>query len=156
MKEQIHIAILPELPIVGTLKLTSFDGKTLASISVVRKSQAKGMTPFFKSCHKEFERYLTGKTKKISLPLDLNNLTPFHARVLSSMARIPYGAVARYKDLANDLKTKGYQAIGTACGRNPFLLIYPCHRVVGATDLGGFAHGLQMKKALLRLEGFQI
>jgi methylated-DNA-[protein]-cysteine S-methyltransferase len=33
------------------------------------------------------------------------------------------------------------------------MMIYPCHRVVGSKDLGGFAHGIEMKKKLLNLEG---
>ena len=155
MKEQIMCAILPELPIVGTLKLTSYDGKTLAGIEVVKRSAPSGMTPFFKSCHRELEKYLHGKSRTIAIKLDTHHLTPFQSQVLKAMASIPFGKVATYKNLAQKIKSKGYQAIGTACGKNPFLLIYPCHRVVGSSNLGGFAHGLQMKKDLLKLEGFE-
>lgn len=153
MKEQIYTAILPELPIVGTLKLTSRDGKSLASISVVRKQAAKMEHPFFKHCFKELKQFLAGSSKTFNIPLDTSELSDFHRRVLKAMASIPYGQVASYKDLAKTLQSKGYQAIGSACGKNPFMLIYPCHRVVGSKDLGGFAHGLKMKKELLRLEG---
>lgn len=151
MKEQ--IAVLPELPIVGTLMLKSQDGKSLCSIDVVRKCAARGMTPFFQQCHLELFNFLSGKTQEINISLDFSHLSPFHLKVLKEMKKIPYGQVASYKDLAVGMKSKGYQAIGTACGRNPFLLIYPCHRVIGSKDLGGFAHGLKMKKELLKLEG---
>lgn len=151
MKEQ--FAILPELPIVGTLKLTSRDGRTLSSINVVKKQKATELTPLFKHCLKEFQKYLSGKSQDFDIELDMSGLTPFHLNVLKEMKKIPYGKVASYKDLASGLKSKGFQAIGTACGNNPFMLIYPCHRVVGSKDLGGFAHGVEMKKKLLDLEG---
>jgi O-6-methylguanine DNA methyltransferase len=156
MKEQTYVVILPELPIVGTIKLTSLDGKSLASIEVVKKQKDSELTPFFKACYTELLHFLSGKKKDINLPVDLSALSPFQTKVLKAMKKIPYGKVASYKDLAQVINSKGYQAIGTACGENPFLLIYPCHRVVGATSLGGFAHGLEMKKALLKLEGLTL
>ncbi len=151
MKEQ--FAILPELPIVGTLKLTSRDGKALSSILVVRKQKASELNPFFENCFTELKKFLSGEAKNFKVDLDLSGLTEFQLKVLKEMKKIPYGKVASYKDLALGMKSKGYQAIGTACGNNPLMLIYPCHRVVGSKDLGGFAHGLEMKKKLLALEG---
>lgn len=152
MKGQLKSAVLPPLPIVGTLKLTSLDGKSLSMIDVVDESPDQELEPFFEKCFIEFEKYLTGKSKKISLPLDYSNLTPFQLKVLKVMKEIPYGKAATYKDLATKLNSKAYQAIGSACGRNPFLLIYPCHRVLGSNGLGGFAHGPKMKQELLELE----
>lgn len=151
MKEQ--TIILPILPIVGNLKLSSRDGKSLCHIDVVRKQKGHIPTGFFKECFDEFESFLNARTRQINLPLDFSGLTPFHARLLRQMAQIPYGKLATYKDLAEAIKSKGFQAVGTACGKNPFMLLYPCHRVVGSKDLGGFAHGLLMKKKLLHLEG---
>ena len=150
MKEQ--FAILPPLPIVGSLKIFSKDGKSLNRIEVTDFRPTE-LTPFFKKCHKEFANFLTGKTQTIDIELDYSELTPFQLKVLKEMKKISFGKVATYKDLANGMKSKGYQAIGTACGRNPFMLIYPCHRVLGTNNLGGFAHGLEMKKSLLALEG---
>lgn len=152
MKEQ----ILPALPIVGKLKLKTLDGKTLCDITVSKGKSVEVLDPFFNDCYLELKAFLEGKKKTIDLPLDYSVLTPFHARVLKEMKKIPYGKVASYKDLAAALKTKGYQAIGTACGRNPFMLIYPCHRVEGSKDMGGFAHGLKMKQELLSLEGHEL
>ncbi len=152
MKEQILSAILPELPIVGTLKLTSRDGKSLASIDLVKKQKPNMEHKFFEKCYEELAAFLSGKKKKINIKLDLTSLTPFQRRVLDEIAIIPYGHVATYKDLASGMKSKGFQAIGSACGKNPFMLIYPCHRVVGSKGMGGFAHGLKMKAELLKLE----
>lgn len=152
MKEQ----ILPPLPIVGNLKLKSCDGKTLSAIDVVDEEGSSPLDPFFQDCFTKLYDFLTGKTQELKIPLDLSTLTPFQLRVLQEMKKIPYGEVRSYKDLALKMKSKGYQAIGSACGKNPLMLIYPCHRVVGSKDLGGFAHGLVMKKALLKLEGAPI
>ena len=46
------------------------------------------------------------------------------------------------------------QAVGQAVGRNPVAVVIPCHRVIGADgSLTGYAGGLPLKQALLRLEG---
>lgn len=152
MKEQLKSVILPALPIVGKLKLTSRDGKSLYSIEVVDELESKEIDPFFKSCYEEIESFLKGEKKEINIKLDFTSVMPFQLEVLEAMKKIPYGQTATYKDLALKMKSKAYQAIGSACGRNPFLLIYPCHRVIGTKDMGGFAHGLSMKMKLLRLE----
>ena len=156
MKEQLKSVVLPELPIVGQLKLSTKDGKSLFLIEVVRKTAVRELDPFFERCYWELFQFLSGKSRKIDIPLDFSSVTPFQMKVLKEMKKIPYGKVATYRDLADKLNSKGFQAIGTACGRNPFLLIYPCHRVLGTNNPGGFAHGLKMKKALLELEGYKL
>lgn len=156
MKEQLKSVILPKLPIVGHLKLTTKDGKNLHSIEVVNQGRPGELDPFFEMCFQELFQFLSGKSKRIHIPLDYSSVTPFQLRVLQEMKKIPYGKVATYKDLADKLHSKGFQAIGTACGKNPFMLIYPCHRVLGTNNPGGFAHGLKMKKELLKLEGYSL
>lgn len=151
MKEQ--SVILPPLPIVGALKLTSQDGKSLKAIHVVEAQKASDLDSFFLNCYHELKQFLEGHSLEMNIPLDLSGLSPFQITVLKAMKEIPYGRVASYRDLAFRMNSRAYQAIGSACGRNPLMLIYPCHRVVGSKDLGGFAHGLVMKKALLTLEG---
>jgi O-6-methylguanine DNA methyltransferase len=155
MKEQIKSAILPELPIVGKLKISSRDLKSICAIEVVTDTPEEALDPFFSECFGQLEAYLNGKSEAFDLKLDLTGLTPFHQRVLKVMKSIPYGEAWSYKELAEKLNSKAYQAVGSACGRNPFMLIYPCHRVVGSHHLGGFAHGIQMKKKLLQLEKFK-
>lgn len=151
MKEQ--FVILPELPIVGFLKLGTRDEKSLSSINVVKRQKPSELSLFFQNCFTEFDSFLSGESRVIKIKLDLSSLSEFQLCVLKEMKKIPYGKVASYKEIADKMNSKAYQAIGSACGRNPFLLIYPCHRVVGNNNLGGFAHGLEMKKSLLKLEG---
>lgn len=153
MKEQMKSVVLPSLPIVGFLRVETRDGKSLSHIYVDEGPATKNLDPFFVECFEEFKKFLTGKTKKIEIKLDMKGLSPFQSDVLKAMKSIPYGKTSTYKGLADKMDSKAFQAIGSACGRNPFMLIYPCHRVLGTNGIGGFAHGLTMKKQLLALEG---
>ncbi len=146
-------AVLPDLPIVGRLEIESRDGRNISHITVTKK-KASPLTPVFEACYQELKLYLEGKKTDLDLPLDMKGLTPFQAKVLKEMKKIPYGEVRSYGEIAQAMKSKAFQAIGSACGNNPFMIIYPCHRVVGTNGPGGFAHGPKMKAELLKLEGF--
>ena len=76
----------------------------------------------------------------------------FTGDVMRAMARIPFGETRTYGDLAAELETAPI-AVGQACGRNPVPVIVPCHRVVGADSLVGYAGGLELKRRLLEHEG---
>ena len=82
--------------------------------------------------------------------------TDFQKRVWEAMDAIPYGATRTYGHLAVTLRGAGIpasaQAVGGAVGRNPLLLIRPCHRVVAATSPGGYAAGAEAKAWLLAHE----
>ena len=82
--------------------------------------------------------------------------TDFQMRVWEAMDAIPYGATRTYGHLAATLRGAGVpasaQAIGGAVGRNPLLLIRPCHRVVAASSPGGYAAGTDAKTWLLAHE----
>ena len=82
--------------------------------------------------------------------------TDFQRRVWEAMGTIPYGATRTYGHLAATLRGAGVpasaQAIGGAVGRNPLLLIRPCHRVVAASGPGGYAAGMDAKAWLLAHE----
>lgn len=82
-----------------------------------------------------------------------SSLTPFRIAVWKSICRIPYGETRTYKELA---QMAGYpsaiRAVASACGANPLPYYIPCHRVVGAHSIGGYAYGVEIKKRLLALE----
>ena len=82
--------------------------------------------------------------------------TDFQRRVWEAMDAIPYGATRTYGHLTATLRDAGVpasaQAVGGAVGRNPLLLIRPCHRVVAATGAGGYAAGSGAKAWLLAHE----
>ncbi len=68
---------------------------------------------------------------------------------------IPRGWVSTYGRIARELGVVGGgRAVGNALASNPFPLLIPCHRAVRSTGaLGGYQGGLEMKKALLEMEG---
>ena len=104
-----------------------------------------------------FSEYLAGRRRTL-LPPDCNSPfwqegTPFQHRVWEEINRIPYGATITYGELARRLgNPHGARAVGQACHANPLALIVPCHRVVSALGLGGFAGGIHVKERLLATE----
>ncbi|MDH5467654.1 MAG: methylated-DNA--[protein]-cysteine S-methyltransferase [Candidatus Aminicenantes bacterium] len=101
-----------------------------------------------------FKKYFEGEEEDfISLPLDFVSGTPYQRKVWLEARKIPYGKTISYKSLAQRLNHRGYRSTGQALGRNPLLIIIPCHRVIRADgSLGGFGLGLDFKEYLLRLE----
>ena len=85
--------------------------------------------------------------------------TPFQQAVWDELLTIPYGEMTTYGEVARLLsartgRTESPRAVGSAVGRNPILVMVPCHRVVGASgSLTGYAAGIDRKERLLRLEG---
>ncbi|MFF8288400.1 methylated-DNA--[protein]-cysteine S-methyltransferase [Streptomyces sp. NPDC016309] len=82
--------------------------------------------------------------------------TPFQRRVWRALEEVPYGTTVTYGEIAARVGSPGVgvRAVGTAIGRNPLLVVRPCHRVIGADGaLRGYAGGLERKERLLGLEG---
>lgn len=86
----------------------------------------------------------------------------FAEKVYSLCTKIPPGKVTTYKEIAQALNTKGYQAIGQAMRCNPYAPHVPCHRVIASDgSLGGFKgkkKGKEIKEKikLLEKEGVKI
>ncbi len=104
---------------------------------------------------RELERYFGGTLHDFDLPIDWTLTGPFARRVLRRTARIPYGSVASYGDVAHDIGApRGARAVGNALGSNPIPVVVPCHRVVRTGGaIGGYGGGLPRKRWLLDLEG---
>jgi methylated-DNA-[protein]-cysteine S-methyltransferase len=105
--------------------------------------------------------YLDGKARRFDLPLDFEPATtPFRRRVYDCLARIPYGELMTYGQVAQAIgadRTGAARAVGQAVGSNPLPILIPCHRVVGADGrLTGFGGGTRRKAALLALEGIDV
>lgn len=80
---------------------------------------------------------------------------PFRRDVQAAMRRIAPGTTLTYTQLAAEAgRPTAVRAAGSGCATNRIALIVPCHRVL-RTDgsLGGYAYGLDVKRALLRHEG---
>ncbi|MCB1134775.1 MAG: MGMT family protein [Chlamydiia bacterium] len=90
----------------------------------------------------------------LNLRFDWRGLTPFTRQVLAALQKIPVGEAMSYGDLASLLgRPQASRAVGSACGRNPFPLLVPCHRILKKPNfLGGFSCGLEFKRLLLEHE----
>jgi len=89
--------------------------------------------------------------------LDLTGLPQFDREVIGLALAIKPGETKTYGDLAKALGDVSYsRRVGQALGRNPFPIIAPCHRIVGAGGLmTGFSApgGTDTKHRLLKIEG---
>lgn len=99
---------------------------------------------------------LYGNKKFPILPMPTG--TPFQLRVWQALRSIPYGQTRSYKQIADKIgNPNAARAVGAACGKNPILLVIPCHRVItSAKTLGGFSAGFSLKKTLLEIEGVNL
>jgi methylated-DNA-[protein]-cysteine S-methyltransferase len=90
----------------------------------------------------------------LSLPFEWERLGAFSRIALRELAKVPYGARLSYGELAARCgNPRAARAVGSALSRNPWPVIVPCHRVVGAGgDLVGFGKGREAKEALLVFE----
>ncbi|MHB8641855.1 MAG: methylated-DNA--[protein]-cysteine S-methyltransferase [Gaiellaceae bacterium] len=88
------------------------------------------------------------------IPLDLDGLTPFGRDLARALRAVPRGEVVTYSELAALAgRPRAARAAGTFCAQNRLAIFVPCHRVVGATGLGGYGDlGLDYKRRLLALE----
>lgn len=101
----------------------------------------------------QLKEYLRRQRVSFTVPMDLQG-TPFQLEVWTVMNDIPYGQTVSYQELAERIrKPNAVRAVGSAIGKNPVLIIAPCHRIIGKSGrLTGYRGGLRMKEALLLLE----
>jgi methylated-DNA-[protein]-cysteine S-methyltransferase len=104
---------------------------------------------------RELDEYFNGTRRRFELPLDWRLSHGFGRRVLRATARIPYGSVSSYKQVAAAAGSpRGSRAAGNALGANPLPIVVPCHRVLhSGGGLGGYTGGVERKRLLLGVEG---
>jgi len=104
---------------------------------------------------RQLDEYFEGGRHRFDLPIDWRLVRGFAGEVLRATARIPFGRVSSYREIATDAGSpNAYRAAGNALGSNPIPIIVPCHRVLHAGGgLGGYTGGLDRKRFLLDLEG---
>ena len=103
----------------------------------------------------QLERYREDPDAPFDLPLAVEG-TPFQRSVWEAMRAIPRGRTRTYGELARERGGEA-RAVGQACGDNRLPIVIPCHRVVAADGIGGFAHAtggylLEAKRWLLMHE----
>lgn len=126
------------------------EGKVLEASK--HESEEKSLAALDRAAE-EIREYLDGKRTEFDIPVCAPG-TPFQKKVWNALCQIPYGETRTYGEIARLVGSpKGARAVGMACGRNPIMVLVPCHRVIGSTGkLVGFGGGLPMKESLLNLE----
>lgn len=137
-------------------------GTALASLSVPGQKGAVEVREgwvhdpaAFEEIAGQLAEYFAGRRDRFDFPCAPGG-TEFQRRVWRALEEIPYGTTVSYGEIARRIGSSGagVRAVGTAIGRNPLLVVRPCHRVIGADgSLRGYAAGLERKERLLGLEG---
>jgi methylated-DNA-[protein]-cysteine S-methyltransferase len=104
---------------------------------------------------RQLDQYFDRRRTTFEVPVDWRLVRGFAGAVLQATARIPFGALSTYREIATEAGSpRAYRAAGNALGSNPVPIVVPCHRVVHAGGgLGGYTGGLDRKRFLLHLEG---
>ena len=108
-------------------------------------------------CVKQLEEYFHGERHAFDLDLNPQG-TDFQRIIWNLLLRLPFGSTISYLKLARLYgNTKAVRAVAAAIGKNPILVVIPCHRVIGSDGtLIGYAGGMGRKEKLLQLEGFPV
>lgn len=124
------------------IKRTNDDQKSIASMELHRKIK------------QQMDEYFKGKRVEFDLPLEKVRCSSFSKKVYEELNKIPYGETRTYGDIAKVIgKDKAYRAVGNAINKNPFPIIVPCHRVIGAKgNMTGYVGGIELKELLLSIE----
>lgn len=139
--------------VLGDVTFVEEDGALLAISMKCSEEGIEQETPLIQEAFRQITEYLRGERKVFGLPIRMRG-TDFQKQVWRALLDIPYGETRSYKQIAVAIgNPKGMRAVGMANNRNPFLIVVPCHRVIGANgSLVGYGEGLEMKEFLLRLE----
>jgi methylated-DNA-[protein]-cysteine S-methyltransferase len=82
--------------------------------------------------------------------------TNFQIKVWKEIAKIPKGKTKSYKEIAIAIgRPNSSRAVANACGKNPYPIEIPCHRVIKSNgEIGGYSGkgGVKVKKILLSKE----
>jgi methylated-DNA-[protein]-cysteine S-methyltransferase len=103
---------------------------------------------------KQLDEYFTGTRIEFELPLKATKGTDFQKAAWQVLTTIPYGETISYGEQAKRMNNpKAVRAVGGANGKNPFSIVVPCHRVIGANGtLTGYTGGMNRKEWLLNFE----
>lgn len=137
----------------GTITIFS-DGQSIIRLAFgPAGANVAAETPLLREAYLQIAQYLGGTRFDFDLPLNPQG-TAFQHQVWRTLQAIPYGQTRTYRQIAAEVgNPQAARAVGMANNRNPLPILIPCHRVIGADgSLTGYASGLALKQALLKLE----
>jgi methylated-DNA-[protein]-cysteine S-methyltransferase len=104
---------------------------------------------------RQLDEYFGGRRTDFDVPIDWSLSRGFTQRVLQATAKVPFGQLASYRDVASKAgNERAVRAAGNALGSNHIPIVVPCHRIIRTGGaLGGYTGGLERKEYLLQLEG---
>ena len=103
------------------------------------------------------QKHLAGEPQSFdAVELCYEEVSPFARQVYQAARQVPAGSTTTYGELAKAMDNPGAaRAVGTALGRNPFLVVVPCHRVLGSQGFSA-PGGVQTKIRMLMSEGVEV
>lgn len=139
---------------IGYAKITG-DNNGITSISILNSEEniTKIIPKPLEDCVTQLQEYFEGRREQFNLKLNPQG-TEFQKKVWKALQNIPYGNRISYLELSKQLgNAKTIRAVANANGKNPILIVIPCHRVIGSDgSLTGYAGGLARKQWLLNHE----
>jgi methylated-DNA-[protein]-cysteine S-methyltransferase len=111
---------------------------------------------------RQLDEYFAGRRRRFELKVDWSLTRGFFQKILRETARLDYGQLATYKQMAEAAGSpRATRAAGNALGSNPIPIVVPCHRIVRTGgklggyggELGPYIGGPGIKQHLLELEG---
>lgn len=138
---------------IGILEIICENNKLVSLKLVDYCEKSNGETDFIKDIKYQLEEYFSGKRSKFNIKINPSG-TVFQKRVWQKLQKILYGETKSYSEIANLIGNKNSQrAVGSACNKNPIIIIIPCHRVISKNgSLGGFVYGDSIKQKLINQE----
>ncbi len=105
------------------------------------------------TCVAQLSEYFDGKREDFDLKLNPQG-TEFQRKVWEILLEIPFSKTRSYLEQSKVFgDVKAIRAVASANGKNPIVIIIPCHRVIGSDgSLTGYAGGKWRKKWLLNHE----
>ena len=138
---------------VGALEIICENNKLISLKLVEKAGLSPKETDFEKNIKSQLEEFFAGKRRTFDISINPKG-TDFQKKVWKELLKIPYGKTKSYSGIAAALKSPSAQrAVGSACNKNPIMIVIPCHRVISKNgNLGGFAYGNSVKLKLLGME----
>ncbi len=79
-------------------------------------------------------------------------LTPFQSQVYDVVINSKFGDYFTYKEVAHQINSNGYRAVGAALKKNKIAFFIPTYRVGNKDKIGGFNNNEELKQKILDFE----